>query len=321
VTPRASLIVATWNAADLLEACLDSIEAQRLPGGFETIVVDDASTDRTPELLAGRAGRVEVVTNEANAGFAAANARGARAARGGVLVFLNPDTELLGPDTLARLVSAAEAPDVAIAGPKLLNPDGTLQPSCAAHPTIPRALLMASGLRRLLPQRLRTRVAPDIWRHDTPIDAGWLVGAALAIRAEVFRDLGGFWPSLYAEDQDLAFRAQRRGLRVRFEPAARVMHVGNQSFGQRQSDAERAERVAAAELRFLRAHYAPPRAAAIRAIVGAGYAGRALLHRAAGRRERAKEYASMSRVYARRRSRGGRSHGRARARPTGTPRA
>jgi GT2 family glycosyltransferase len=124
------------------------------------------------------------------------------------------------------------------------------------------------------------------------------MGAAIAIRAELFRELGGFWETMYAEEQDLAYRVQERGLRVRFERSASVMHIGNHSLAQQWSGAERATRVARAELAFLDAHYGRPRAAAIRAITGTAYAGRAIVLRLLGRRGRARVYGAMARVYA-----------------------
>jgi GT2 family glycosyltransferase len=297
--PRVSVIVATWNAANVLGPCLDSIQRQRVDGGFETIVVDNASTDSTQEVLRGYGGRLRVLVNDHNARYAGANNQAARIADGGVLFFLNSDTELRGHDVLERLASAAEASGVGVTGPRLVNPDGTLQPSCGAHPSVARAAVVGAGLHRLLPDEVLSRIAPGHWSHDRSADVDWLMGAAVAIRAEVFREIGGFWETLYAEEQDLAYRVQARGLRVRFEPSATVMHIGNYSLGQRWSDAERAARVASAELAFLRAHYRGARAVTIRAITGLAYAGRALVLRLLRRRGRARIYAAMARIYAR----------------------
>jgi GT2 family glycosyltransferase len=191
---------------------------------------------------------------------------------------------------------------VGLAGPLLVNPDGSVQPSCAAHPTVIRSLVVGAGLHRLLPHRIRARMAPEFWAHDRPIDTGWLLGAALAIRADLFRELGGLWSTEYAEDEDLAYRLQRRGLRVRFDNSARIMHLGNHTLGKSRTDAQRAARVAEAELTFLRTHYPRRRAAAIRAIVGAAYAARAVLHRLLGRPAQARLYRAMAGVYG---SRGG----------------
>jgi GT2 family glycosyltransferase len=292
------VIIPSWNAGDVLGRCLESLERQELAGGFETIVVDNGSTDGTQELLRRHAGRVRVISNDHNTGYSNANNQAAREARGDILFLLNSDTELLAPDTLERLFEVVEAPGVGLAGPLLLNPDGSVQPSCAAHPGVIRALVIGTGLHRLLPQRALRRLAPEFWSHDRPIDTGWLLGAAVAVRADVFRALGGLWLTEYAEDEDLAYRVQRQGLRVRFDNSARIMHVGNHTLGKSRTDAQRAAKVAEAELAFLRTHYPRRRTVLIRAIVGGSYAARALVHRALGHGARAALYRAMAGVYA-----------------------
>jgi GT2 family glycosyltransferase len=240
-----------------------------------------------------------VIRNEENAGYAGANNQAVERARGSVLYLLNSDTELLEPNVLELLAQAVEEPSVGLASPKLLNPDGTLQPCCAAHPTLARALIVGMGLHRLLPDEAVRRVAPEFWSHERSVDTDWLLGAALAIPTDLYREMGGLWATEYAEDQDLAYRVQRRGLSVRFVEPARVMHIGNFTLAQHRSDAQRAARVAEAELAFLREYYSRPRAAAIRSIVWCGYAGRAVVHRLLGRAPRADVFRSMARVYAR----------------------
>lgn len=292
------MIIPSWNAGDVLGRCLDSLARQEVRGGFETIVVDNGSTDDTQELLRSYGDRVRVIQNDDNAGYSAANNQGAELARGEILLLLNSDTELLAPDTLEHVFQAAEQPGVGVAGPLLVNPDGTVQPSCAAHPTVLRSLIVGAGLHRLLPQRALRRLAPEFWAHDRPTDTGWLLGAALAVPADVFREVGGLWPTEYAEDEDLAYRVQRRGLRVRFDDSARIMHVGNHTLAKSRTDAQRAAKVAEAELAFLRTHYPRWRAALIRTIVGAAYGARAVAHRALGRGERAQVFSAMAGVYA-----------------------
>jgi N-acetylglucosaminyl-diphospho-decaprenol L-rhamnosyltransferase len=294
--PAVSVIIVTWNAGDVLGDCLDSIARQRVEGGHETIVVDSGSTDRTAELLRGR-DDVVTISHEENVGFSRGNNEAARVARGEVLFFLNSDTVLLDPDVLAALAAVARRPEVGLVGPRLENPDGSLQPSCAGHLGIGRALLLSSGIHRLLPDRVLARAVPDRWSHDHARDTGWLMGAAVAIRADLFAELGGFWLTMYAEDTDLAYRLQRRGLRVRYEPSVRVMHIGNHSLAKRWDPAQRAERVARAEVAFIETHFGRGRAVAIRAITLAGLAARAAAHRLLGRRERAAVYRAMARVY------------------------
>jgi GT2 family glycosyltransferase len=286
------------SAGAVLGPCLESLARQELRGGFETIVVDNGSTAETDAVLREHADQVEVIRNPDNVGYGEANNQGARRARGSVLYLLNSDTELLEPDVLELLAQAVEDPRVGLAGPKLLNPDGTLQPSCAADPTIARSVLVGLGLHRALPDGAVRRVAPEHWSHGRSVDAEWLLGAVLAIRTDLYRDLGGLWATEYAEDQDLAYRVRRRGLAVRFVEPARVMHIGNFTLAQYRSDAQRAARVAEAELAFLRAYYSRPRASSIRALVWAGYAGRAVAHRLLGRKPRAEVFRSMARVYA-----------------------
>jgi hypothetical protein len=296
---RVSVVIATWNAAAVLGRCLESLKGQEVEGGFETVVLDNGSTDDTADVLRRHADAIRVVVNEENTGFSAGNNRGASEARGEILFFLNSDTELLAPDVLQRLAAALDDPSVGLAGPMLRNPDGSLQPSCAAHPGVAQALLTATGLKRLVPERAAPVLAPERWSHDRPIDLhGWLMGPALMIRADLFEELGGFWPTTYAEDQELCYRVQQRGLKVRFEPSARIMHVGNVSLGQRFPGVSRAAEVANAELVFLRTYYSRPRRLAIRAIVGLGYAARAAAHRLLRRPAPAEVYRAMAGVYA-----------------------
>jgi N-acetylglucosaminyl-diphospho-decaprenol L-rhamnosyltransferase len=296
-TPRVSVIIATWNAGDVLGACLDSVERQRVAGGLETIVVDNGSTDGTKTLLRRYEGRIRTMTNAHNMGFGAASNLAANAAHGQILFFLNPDTELFGLDVLERLARIAEDPGVGIVGPMLVNPDGTLQSSCARDPSVATALLVGVGAHRLMPDALLALVAPDHWSHDRALDTDWVMGAAIAMRADVFAEVGGFWEMMYAEEQDLAYRVRGLGLRVRFEPAAKVMHVGNHSGSQLWSGAERAARVARAELAFLTSHYGRARASGIRAITWVAYAGRAFIHARLGRSDRAMIYRAMAAEY------------------------
>jgi GT2 family glycosyltransferase len=292
---RVSVVIPSWDGAAVLGPCLDSVSRQHVTGGIETIVVDDGSTDHTTDLLARYPG-IRVLSNAQSVGYSAACNQGAADAHGAVLVFLNSDTELLSGDVLERLAVAAEQPNIGVVGPMLQNPDGTLQPSCAAYLTVTRAVALMTGLHRLLPDRLRARVAPHTWSHDRSRDVDWVKGAALAIRADRFRELGGFWPTLFGEETDLAFRARGRGLRVRFEREARVMHIGGYSIGRRLSDPEREARIAEAELRFLRNHYGRQRRTVIRAVLFAGFAARAAVHGIRGRRDRAAAFRAMARV-------------------------
>jgi GT2 family glycosyltransferase len=298
---RHSVIIVTWNAAAVLDRCLASVARQTVGGGLETIVVDNASTDDTEAVLRrhAEAGAVRVIRNDENLGFSGGNNQGAEAATGEVLHFLNSDTELLQNDALQRLGEALSSEGVGMVGPRLVQPDGALEPSCTAHPTVAASLVVAVGLHRVLPDRTLARVYPRAWSHDETRTMDWLVGAALSLRADLFRAVGGFWPIQYGEEADLARKVQDRGYTVRFVHDVAVMHVGNVSNQQRFSSPQRARRAARAEVIDLDRHVGGTRAAAIRAIVGAGHAGRAAVLALLAEPERAAVYRSMAGVYLR----------------------
>jgi GT2 family glycosyltransferase len=296
---RHSAIVVTWNAAEVLAPCLAGLRRQVVDGELETIVVDNASTDGTDAVLAEHAGAVRVIRNAENLGFSGGNNQGAEAATGDVLHFLNSDTELLQPDALQRLGAALTQDGVGLVGPRLVQPDGRLDPSCTAHPTISSSLAVALGVHRVLPDRALARVYPRAWSHDETRDMGWLHGAALSVRAGLFREVGGFWPVQYGEEEDLAKKVQDRGYAVRFVHDVRVLHVGNVSNQQRFSSPQRWRLSARAEVEYLRRHVGGPRATAIRAITGAGHAGRAAVLAALGQREHAAVYRAMAGAYLR----------------------
>jgi GT2 family glycosyltransferase len=299
-TPAAySAIVVTWRDRDVVAACIDSLLAQDVDGELEVIVVDNASGDGTREILRGYEPRIQVIDAGGNLGYSGGNNLGAERATGDVLFLLNSDTVLVAPDTLRTLAGALDDATVGLAGPKLVNPDGTLQPSADAHPSVARALLVATGVHRLLPDRWRAFAYPARWSHDHSRDTDWVMGAALCIRADLFRELGGFPERPYGQEQDLASAVQQRGLRVRFVSEAEVMHHANHSGSQRFSDVERARLIAQSELAFTVRHCGPIRAAAIRIITGAGLGARVVLWQVLGQGARSRRLAEMARVYAR----------------------
>ena len=293
-----SVVIAAWNAADVLEPCLDSLGRQALEGGIEVIVVDDGSTDRTPALLESRRESVTAVRNEEPTGYCAAINRGAELARSEVVLVCNSDVEFSQPDSVQALAEALRDSGVGLVTPRYSRPDGSLQPSCARFPGALGALVLGLGLHHLMPDRLRATLAPHHWSHSESRDVDWAMGAVIGIRTDLWRELGGYWPLMYGSETDLAWRARLRGHRTRFVRESAVMHVGNFSNRQRWSGPEREARVALSELAFLQTHYPALRRGLIRAIVACTYAARVPILRLLGRTERAREYSAMARVYA-----------------------
>jgi GT2 family glycosyltransferase len=212
-TCEVTVAVVTWNAADLVVACLDSLGRQTLP--HRVVVVDNASVDGTADLLAARFPDVRVVRNPENRGFAGGMEAALAVVETPLVALLNNDA-VAEPDWLARLVGTMDAhPEAAAVTSRLLLAD--VQP-----PTLNNAgvLLLDDGYgadRGLGEPADRFSEADEVF--------GFSGGAAL-LRTEAVRRVGGF-PGpyfLYYEDTDTSWRLRRAGWTIRYEPAAVVHH-------------------------------------------------------------------------------------------------
>jgi GT2 family glycosyltransferase len=276
-----SVIIVNWNAGPALEACLGSVG----PGDAEVIVVDNASTDGS--AAAARAGfpGVRVLETGENPGFAAGANRGAAAARGDVLVFLNPDARLLD-GALAALVDALLlVPGAGIAGGALVDERGRWQPAWARFAPIPHLLLDTTIGR--LGSRMRRR----------PYAVDWVYGTFMAVRRDVFRQLGGFDARyfLYGEDLDLCYRAGGLGVRTVHVPAARAMHARNVSAALRFGLGREAE-VVKGEMRFYAARRGPGALRRFRAVAACKFGLKTALAALAGRRDAVVTYGRVVRA-------------------------
>jgi GT2 family glycosyltransferase len=199
-----------------------------LDGGQELIVIDNASSERPRAEAEAWKGPGRLIELEENIGFGGASNVGVAEASGAATVLLNPDTELLD-DGLDRLAATALERG-ALVGPRVLNPDGTIQPSASgpevgAWPWV-RALVPAA----IQPDAVRARTEP--YRVERPLDVSWLTGSCVAGPTTVLRRLGPFDPALhmFGEDVDLGLRAAAGGVRSRFDPTAcRIVHHGQGS--------------------------------------------------------------------------------------------
>jgi GT2 family glycosyltransferase len=198
----------------------------------EVVVVDNASQDDVAARLATEVPSASAVVETANRGYGAACNRGARETSRPFLFFLNSDA-VVQPGALDALAAALERdPRAALVGPRLENPDGTLQPSILRLPTLRRIFCESSGLAFLSRGRLRGHSATHE-DHSRAQAVEAVKGAALLVRRTAFEEVGGFDEAyfLYGEESDLAARLTRRGWRILFEPAARVVHRGGASGG------------------------------------------------------------------------------------------
>jgi hypothetical protein len=230
-----SVIILNWNTKDDTRDCLNSLVHRQHRHAVEIIVADNASSDGSCEMLAEEFPQVPLVVHSTNLGFCAGNNRAVPGATGRFVLFLNSDTVVV-EDALDRLVDFMdENPDVGIAGPKLLNRDGSLQYSCRRFPNLGAGLFRNTPLGRLFP---KNRFAQDYlmqdWDHATVRDVDWVSGAALCIRREALEQTGGFDEGyyMYCEDVDLCYRAKQKGWRVVYFPHAVIYHMIGRSSDQ-----------------------------------------------------------------------------------------
>lgn len=225
-----SVVIVSYNARELLARSVASVAG----GPHEVVVVDNASRDGSPELVRERFPGVRLVELPRNLGFGTANNVGMELASGRYALLLNSDAWPV-EDAVERLVAFADRrPRAGIVGPRLLNPDGTLQRSVRGFPTLWRLVTEYFFLRKLAPgSRLLNGFYGAGFDHRSERDAEFLMGAVLLVRREALDEVGGFDPSffLFSEETDLCYRLRRAGWTVTFTPAAEFVHVGGASTG------------------------------------------------------------------------------------------
>ncbi|TQS27792.1 glycosyltransferase family 2 protein [Microbispora sp. KK1-11] len=233
---RAAVVIVTYNSADVLGDCLRSLtEGARGVVLAGVVVADNASGDDSVGVAErAEALPITVVQTGRNAGYAAAINAGVAAldldALDAVLV-LNPDCRLR-PGSLAVLMEALRRPGRGIAVPRLVNPDGTLQPSLRRQPTVRRALVEAV-IGGTLAGRIGTlgELVTDPVSYEAACTAAWATGAAMLISAPAWREIGPWDESffLYSEETEYALRAADRGWSLWYEPSAVFEHIGGDS--------------------------------------------------------------------------------------------
>ena len=227
-----SVVVLNYNTREHLRACLGALRGvvPTSPEGLdvEVLVVDNASSDGSADMVATEFPWVQLIRSPHNGGFAFGNNQALQHVRGDAVLILNPDT--LGPRSgLAGLVEVLrEHAEVGIVGPKLLRPDGSMHLACRrSFPTPPVSFYRFSGLGRLFPRSARfgrynlTYVDPDL-----AIEVDSVCGACMLVRREVIERIGMLVERffMYGEDLDWGLRTREAGWTVRYEPSIVVQH-------------------------------------------------------------------------------------------------
>jgi N-acetylglucosaminyl-diphospho-decaprenol L-rhamnosyltransferase len=224
----AAVVVVNHNAGAALGECLRALAAEPIT---DLVVVDNASTDGSAGAVTG----AKLIRNRRNLGFATAANQGVRATSAPFVILLNPDA-VVRPGAISALATAlGEHPRAGAVGALVLNPDGTVQPTKRAFPTLWQSVL--HGLVGLVwPGNPGTRAytLADA-SFDAPATVGWVAGTAVALRREAFEEVGGFDERFFffVEDVDLCRRLWDAGWEVWFEPRAVVEHAWGTSWTQR----------------------------------------------------------------------------------------
>jgi len=235
--PQVTAAVVSWNTRELLLRCLRSLEPDERAGRLRAWVVDNGSSDGSPEEVRARAPWAKLLEPGENLGFGRAVNLVARQTSSPWLLVANADVALTG-EALRTMLSAGADPRVGCVAPRLELPGGATQHSVHPLPTVPFTLAFNLGLCRLS-RRLGERLCLEgLWDPSRARSVPWAIGACLLIRRAAFESVVGFdeqqW--MYAEDLDFGWRLGERGWITYYEPTASVLHESGasatQAFGE-----------------------------------------------------------------------------------------
>jgi N-acetylglucosaminyl-diphospho-decaprenol L-rhamnosyltransferase len=232
--PDVSIVIVNWNSREFLAKCLASVYSTSPAAAVEVLVIDNASYDGSDALVQAQFPSVKFIQGRENLGFARANNVAAAQATGRNILFLNPDTEVIGSaiESMVRFVDGRA--DAGAVGCRLLNTDGSLQTSCVqAYPTILNQALDNELLHRMFPMSALWGMRALFDGAETPAVVEGLSGACIVMKTQAFLEVGGFTEDyfMYAEDMDLCFKLQASGRSNFYLRDVVVVHHGGQSSG------------------------------------------------------------------------------------------
>lgn len=231
--PDFSIIIVNWKVRALLEKCLFSIYQNNQEANFEIIVVDNDSRDGASEMVMIQFPKVKMIALTHNSGFARANNLAMKQAKGKYLFILNPDTEVL-PDFFVNSKKYLDNnKEVSIMGPKILNPDKTLQLSVRRFPNLLSQIFIMLKLRNILvDNKLLANYLLFDFDYTKEQNVEQIMGAAMIIRREVVQKIGLFDERFFVwfEEIDFCKRAYEAGFKIRYFPGVQIIHHGGSSF-------------------------------------------------------------------------------------------
>lgn len=217
-----SIIILSYNTKELLDKCLLSLFNKIKDFDFEVIVVDNASSDDTVEMVKDKFPKVTLVQSKENLGFAKGVNLGATFSKGEYILLLNSDIEIISPDLKQMFNFLKDNEDAAVIGGKLDNADGSTSKSYGNFYELREVWNM------LFNEKESKR---DILRSDQPVIVDWVSGGFMAVKKEIFLKLKGLDPHffMYIEDMEFCYRINKSGLKVFYDPSIIVKHVGQGS--------------------------------------------------------------------------------------------
>lgn len=263
-----SICVVSYECREQLHACLESLRAHRPTVEHEVVVVDNASTDGTVDMLRQDFYWVKLIANDTNRGFSAACNQAVAASTGKVLLMLNPDTQVEhgSLDVLLRFVR--ERPWIGAVGPRLVRDGDKPELSCREFPTLMNALWNLTGLsRRYSSSRIFGHLDMSWWDHSQPRAVDWLSAAALMFTRTAWEKVGpldeGFF--LAGAEMDWQKRLARLGLERWYLPTTRVHHAPARHWDTAEPGARLP--VYRAVIRYFAKHHGPLSSLALRTMV------------------------------------------------------
>ena len=232
-----SIVVVNWNTRDLLIKFLISINEELKGSAFEweIIVVDNASTDGSPDVVSKISPEVKVIVNHSNFGYAKALNIGVRETSGEFLCIANSDTEVLDNSIQKLLSYILRNQEVGLVAPMLISPNGSIESNCKSFPNLFYTFSQALFLHQIFPHlksfhREITKFLPK----STPSFVDEVAGTFFILRRKAFEDCDGFDEDFYfyGEDSDFSFRLCQKGWKIVYYPGAKVIHIGGASAAQ-----------------------------------------------------------------------------------------
>ncbi len=225
-----TIVIVNWNTQDLLKNCLDSVCQTIKDISYEIIVVDNASTDGSANMLREEFPDVKIIENKENRGFGAANNQAFAVMKGRYALLLNTDAVLTEHAIRELFLFMEDHPETSLTCGQLLNEDGSRQNSIANFPTLITMSANTSLLEYIFPGRFPSKR----YIHESPVEIESAIGACVLARKKAMDDIGVFDERyfFFFEETDWAYRMRSAGWKIYYVPSASIYHLQGKSVGE-----------------------------------------------------------------------------------------